>query len=108
MYNEFIYFKSIMSHLNMRFVIYFVEQSGNKIFLIDNCAVVCCSVGRAVAFKTRGPSLNPVIRNFLTHLLTTNCAKTMGKKEAGNGTFIKAFESANSRFFHVISMLSIQ
>ena len=25
----------------------------------------------------------------------------MGKKEAGNGTFIKAFESANSRFFHV-------
>ena len=32
----------------------------------------------------------------------------MGKKEAGNGTFIKAFESANSRFFHVISMLSIQ
>ena len=42
MYNEFIYFKSIMSHLNMRFVIYFVEQSANKIFLIDNCAVLLC------------------------------------------------------------------
>ena len=52
----------------------------------------CGSVGRAVAFDTRGPRFNSSHRqNFIEHLFIINCIEKMkiNKKEAGNGPLFK-------------------
>ena len=48
----------------------------------------CGAVGRAVAFKTRGPRFGSSHRqNFIEHLFIINCIEKskINKKEAGNG-----------------------
>ena len=48
----------------------------------------CGAVGRAVAFKTRGPRFGSSNRqNFIEHLFIINCIEKLkiNKKEAGNG-----------------------
>ena len=52
----------------------------------------CGAVGRAVAFKTRGPRFDSSHRqNFIEHLFIINCIEKtkINKKEAGNGPLFK-------------------
>ena len=52
----------------------------------------CGSVGRAVAFDTRGPRFDSSHQqNFIEHLFIINCIEKtkINKKEAGNGPLLK-------------------
>ena len=53
----------------------------------------CDSVGRAVAFDTRGPQFESSHRQTLYYLYTVNCIEKtkIKKKEVGNRPFLKKF-----------------